>query len=335
MNQVPLRKAMADLLVGEPAAPVSPERALVAGRAARRSRWAKIGASGAVLVVALVVAFPATRSFLAGERAQPGPAKPLEQRTAPYVGYPDSIAVIGIATANGYHTDPAHPGATIPENSWATGTNPQVNSLYQRILAHNNRIKGHRTTLVDPEVVAGEVGQLVDRLVTQSPPPDLVVMQVLDQNMICPASHRDFDQAGRDVVAALRTIQDSAPNTRVFMVSQFGSPTTQIQALTPDERAATGQAFADFSCVIVDPSGQPIPRNLNNFEFAIHGYEAAIKEACDRFPMCGYDEGAFGRTVEAPGDIGPDLSHLSVQGQAKAAAVAWKALQDLGFLPPD
>jgi hypothetical protein len=274
VNQVPLRKAMADLLVGEPAAPVSPERALVAGRAARRSRWAKIGASGAVLVVALVVAFPATRSFLAGDRAQPGPAKPLEQRTAPYVGYPDSIAVIGIATANGYHTDPAHPGATIPENSWATGTNPRVNSLYQRILAHNNRIKGHRTTLVDPEVVAGEV-------------------------------------------------------------SQFGSPTTQIQALTPDERAATGQAFADFSCVIVDPSGQPIPRNLNNFEFAIHGYEAAIKEACDRFPMCGYDEGAFGRTVEAPGDIGPDLSHLSVQGQAKAAAVAWKALQDLGFLPRD
>ena len=33
--------------------------------------------------------------------------------------------------------------------------------------------------------------------------------------------------------------------------------------------------------------------------------------------------------------MGPDFSHLSVQGQAKAAAAAWKALQDAGLIPPD
>lgn len=335
MNQVPLRQAMADLLVGEPATPLNPERALAAGRAARRSRRAKIGASGAVLAVALVAAFPATRSFLVGDRAQPGPAKPQETRTRPYDGYPDSIAVIGIATATGYYSDPARPAATVPENSWVTGTNPQVNSLYQRILAKNERISGHRTVLVDPAVVAGEVGFLVDRVVAQSPPPDLVVLQVLDQNMVCPASDRDFDQARRAMVGALQTLLDEAPNTRAFMVSQFGSPTTFAQALTPQQRAAAGQAFADFTCVPFDLSGKQIQQNLDNFEFAIHGYEAAVKDACARFPMCEYDNGAFGRVVEEPGDLGPDFSHLSVQGQAKAAAVAWKALQDAGYVPRD
>ncbi len=82
--------------------------------------------------------------------------------------------------------------------------------------------------------------------------------------------------------------------------------------------------------------GNVIQDNLDNFEAAIHGYEAAIKSALrDEFTLCAYDEGAFGDTVEAPGDLGPDLSHLSIQGQAKAAAVAWQALQDLKFLPPD
>jgi hypothetical protein len=334
MKEVMLRQAMAELLVGEPRTPVDAERALGAGRAARRTRRAKVGAAGAVLAVAIVAAFPATRSFLVGDRAQPGPAK-LQQRTAQYDGYPDSIAVIGISTANGLSSDPAKPDATVPENSWVTGNNPQVNSLYQRILAHNERIEGHRTLLVDPNVGAGEVGPLALRAVELSPPPDLVVIQMLDQNMACPASPQDLDLARRNLLSALQIIEERAPYTRVFMVSQFGSPTTFVQSLTSDQRVAAGQAFADFTCVPLDPRGKVIQKNLDNFEAATHGYEATVKSACDAFTLCGYDEGAFGRTVEAPGDMGPDLSHLSVQGQAKAAAVAWKALQDIGFLPRD
>jgi hypothetical protein len=334
VNQVNLRQAMAELFVGEPRTPIDVDRALGAGRAARRTRRAKFGAAGAVLTVALVAAFPGTRSFVLGDRAQPGPAQ-LQERKAPYDGYPDSIAVIGVVTANGGYSDPANPGATVPENSWVTGTNPAVNSLYQRILAHNDRIEGNRSRFIDDQVVAAEVLPLAERVVAQSPPPDLVVMQVLDQNMACPASPQDLDLARRNLVQALQFIEERAPYTRVFMVSQFGSPTTYVQSLTLEQRVAAGEAFADFNCVVVDRRGEVIQENLDSFEAAIHGYEATIKGACDEFTLCGYDEGAFGNTVEQPGDIGHDLSHLSIQGQAKAAAVAWKALQDLRFLPAD
>ena len=34
-----------------------------------------------------------------------------------------------------------------PENSWATGTNPAVDSVYLRILARNPKIRGHNVNL--------------------------------------------------------------------------------------------------------------------------------------------------------------------------------------------
>jgi hypothetical protein len=125
VNQVTLKQAMAELLSAEPAAAVDAHRALASGKAARRSRRLKISASGAVLAAALVAAIPASRSFLAGDRATPPAVLPTvtpspPPPTAPYVGYPNSIAVIGHPKAAGYHSDPANLAATIKANSWAT-----------------------------------------------------------------------------------------------------------------------------------------------------------------------------------------------------------------------
>jgi hypothetical protein len=340
VNDVSLKHAMAGLLSGEPAAPVDAHRALARGQAARRSRRLKVSAAGTVLAVALAVAIPGSRSFLVGDRVQPGPAggqklAPLPTRTTPYVGYPDSIAVIGHTTTAGFRSDPAQIGVTITANSWATGTNPQVNSVYRRILARHPAIQGHNINLSDINAVMGGARSQAVQAVGLKPPPDLVVMEVLDYDFDCPAFADKFAEVKSEVVSALQALRRYAPHTRVLVVGQFGSPTTQLQALTPAERAELGRVNEDFSCVILDPQGRTQTTHLSEFEAAIHGYEAAVKAACSQFPMCRYDNGAFGRVVEQPGDMGPDFSHLTVQGQAKAAAVAWKALQDAGFVPPD
>ncbi len=47
------------------------------------------------------------------------------------------VVVIGHSGATGMNSDPAHPGGNAPENSWATGTNPAVNSIYQRLAAQD------------------------------------------------------------------------------------------------------------------------------------------------------------------------------------------------------
>ena len=65
----------------------------------------------------------------------------------------------------------------------------------------------------------------------------------------------------------------------------------------------------------------------------IHRYEAAVATACKAVASCRYDGGAFGRVVDRPEHISTDLVHLSLEGNAKAAAVAWAALKRVGFIP--
>jgi hypothetical protein len=48
---------------------------------------------------------------------------------------------------------------------------------------------------------------------------------------------------------------------------------------------------------------------------------------------CRYDGGAFGRVVDRREWISTDLRHFSLEGNAKAAAVAWSALKRVGFIP--
>jgi hypothetical protein len=61
-------------------------------------------------------------------------------------GYPSSVAVLGHSNATGEGSDPAQPHAVIRANSWATGTNPAVNSVYLRILAKTPRSRATTST---------------------------------------------------------------------------------------------------------------------------------------------------------------------------------------------
>ena len=53
----------------------------------------------------------------------------------------DAIGVIGHSGATGY--DSERQTVDVPANSWITGTNPEVDSIYRRLLAEHPAIKGH------------------------------------------------------------------------------------------------------------------------------------------------------------------------------------------------
>jgi hypothetical protein len=89
------------------------------------------------------------------------PAASSLQPGKPYGGYPDAIVVLGHSGSTGESSDPSRPGVEVRENSWATGTNPDVNSLYRRILAVHPQIKDH-------EVALSKGGATVDDLVDQA-----------------------------------------------------------------------------------------------------------------------------------------------------------------------
>ena len=73
-----------------------------------------------------------------------------ETTTAPApAGDPVGIIAIGHSGLTGENSDPDHPGQKALENSWATGTAPDVNSIYTRLVAARPETEGHVSNMAE------------------------------------------------------------------------------------------------------------------------------------------------------------------------------------------
>jgi GDSL-like lipase/acylhydrolase family protein len=255
------------------------------------------------------------------------PSRPTPKSTP---GYPSSIGVLGHSGATGEGSDPDRPGEEVRANSWATGTNPEVNSLYLRILAKNPAIKGHNLNLAEGGATVDQLVLQAEEAVSGKPKPGLFVIQIMDNDIVCPVSADDLRAFRSTFVSALEELVKGAPESDIFVVSQFGSPATNAKALPAELRTSFGGVGP---CDFLDLDGRLVPKKLARAETAIHGYEAQLKAGCKRFDQCRYDGGAFGRVVDKRHYISSDGNHFSVQGHAKAAAVAWAGMKRAGLVP--
>lgn len=248
------------------------------------------------------------------------------------VAYPDSIAVLGHSGATGESSDPKRPHVEVRANSWATGTNPAVNSVYLRILAKNPRIKGHNLNLAQGGATVSRLLGQAQVAVQERPLPELILVQIMDNDIVCPAAAGDYGSFHAGLRRALQTLTAGAPHSTIFLVSQFGSPGTYARAFPPSERLTIGGGTRP--CDFIDPSGNIVPAKVRTLDRAIHGYENELRATCAQFEQCRYDGGAFGRVIDKRQYISAtDPNHLSIRGHAKAAAVAWTALQRAGIIP--
>jgi len=259
-----------------------------------------------------------------------GSGREATRIAAPSRGWPNAMAIIGHSGSTGEDSDPAQPHVEIRANSWATGTNPAVNSVYQRILAHNPAIRGHNVNLAQGGANIHRIAEQARHAVRLNPSPDLVLIQAIDNDIVCPATKSDFTAFERSMRSVIRGLSRGLPRSKVFVTSQFGSVPTYARALTPTQRKAFG---GTGPCAFLDPAGRLVPKEVDRLERIIHGYEAAARAACRAVARCFDDRGAFGRVVDRNAYITEDLNHFSVKGHAKAAAVAFAAMRRVGALP--
>ena len=168
------------------------------------------------------------------------------------------------------------------------------------------------------------------RAVALEPKPELILIQIMDADIVCPAQESDYAAFRSTFISALKVLARGAPQSSFFVVSQFGSPTTEWKMFSSAERKNIG---GTGPCAFLDPAGRLVPKELARLEGIIHGYEAQLEAACKRFSQCRYDGGAFGRIVNKREYVSSDLNHWSVKGHAKAAAVAWAAMKRAGLVP--
>ena len=81
-------------------------------------------------------------------------------------------------------------------NSWATGTNPEINSVYLRLVHVNPAIEGHANNLATGGADLNALTEQGHALVQLQPQPELVLIASTDNDIACPASNTDFRTYG-------------------------------------------------------------------------------------------------------------------------------------------
>ena len=233
---------------------------------------------------------------------------------------------MGHSGATGYDSNPLHRGTDAPENSWATGSNPAVNSIYRRLLARNPAIEGHAFNVA-------RSGSNVDDLMRQArlavafrPVPDLFLIQSVDNDIQCDGTDaRNYAPFAATLQRTLEFINRRAPKAHIFFVSQWASVanyTTAIEKIPAKRAAESGNG----PCNVFDPSGRLRPAGMASLQKLVDAYHARLASTCARVRNCRYDQGALQRMTVVPQDLTPDANHLSIRGQRKMAAMVWAAL---------
>lgn len=255
-------------------------------------------------------------------------ARALAGAASPAATYPNAIAVIGDAHATGYASDTRHPFQEARANSWATGTNPAVRSIYARLLAVNPAIRGRAFNFASHGATVRDLPSQVRKPITRTIKPELVLVQIMDNDVTCDGKDdtRYADYQAR-VTAALETLAKGLPKARIFAVSDWGTLDSYIKAVQSYGLGARLTHAGKGPCSIFAPkTGKVVQEHVTYVRRITNGYHAAFAAACAAVPACRYDGGAARRIALRPADLAHRYEHLSVQGQAKLAAVEWRAL---------
>lgn len=239
--------------------------------------------------------------------------------------YPDAVAVIGHSGATGVNSDPERPLQDVPKNSWATGANPEVDSVYSRVLALNPAADDGDTNLaVDGSSLPSLLRQ-ARKLTELERAPDLVLVQTVDNDIACDGTDDENLASFADGLSeVLDVLEEGLPDADVVIVSHVSTVQNYAAVAVPQSPL---EFAGDGPCDLVDPAtGQLLPEHVAGFQAIIDAYQAEVDTVCAAHANCRTDEGAASRMVMTEEDLAFDLVHLSVAGHHKLAESVWAAL---------
>lgn len=243
-------------------------------------------------------------------------------------GVPLGIIAIGHSGLTGESSDLSRPGEDARENSWATGTNPKVDSIYMRLVAQRPETKGHVANTAQGGADASQLAGQAQEALSQVPTPALVIIQTIDNDLQCDGHDaQEIHDFGVAVSEALKTITEASPKSRILIVGQPGRPLVK-------DIAAEAKRDPDFKmvmtgpggCTFFSPDGKINEANIAALVHRIEGFEAEQARACAAISGCATDKGVSTKFREVPGER--ILGHLNVHGQARLAALFWPVVAE-------
>ena len=287
------------------------------------------GRRGHLVLVAAVCALMASCSSSGDAGAgTAATTSPSSQATQASDQYPNSIVVLGHSGATGYDSDPKAPETDARQNSWATGDNPEVASIYLRLLALNPAVRGHNTNLAVAGTGVDELAGQADQALATKPLPELFLIQSVDNDIRCDGTDADnYAPFAATLSQVVNKITSAAPKAKILIVSSPWATVQnygQVAAQLPGPRAANS---GTGPCDLFDPSGKPVPAHWRTLEGITLRYLGQLKSVCAKFPTCQYDNDTLYHMKITTADITPsDGAHLTITGLHKQAALEWRVL---------
>ncbi len=262
---------------------------------------------------------------LAGCGSDPEPATSADS-TGPVTRTPelDAIGVIGHSGATGANSK--GDGKDARDNSWATGTNPAVNSVYLRLLADHPALEGHNWNDAESGSDVDSLMFQAETLLAHDPVPDIVLVNSIDNDIECDGNDEANYGAFRTGIDEVLTyLEEGAPGIKVFFV---GQPTDVVEYDDVVSQLPGGidHLTDDGPCGAFTPAGKRDPKAERYLQRLVDAYADLIDEVCVEHEDCATDAGAMQEMPLSAEDLSDDMNHFSVVGLAKEASVAWETL---------
>jgi len=293
-----------------------------------------MGTVGAVAALSLGVlaltacsgeALPATHVAVAA----PVPATAGTPGPGAGPAHPRGLVAIGHSGLTGVYSDPLHPRANALQNSWATGTSPQVDSIYQRLVAALPETAGHAANAAVNGSRASALADQAASALSHVPAPALALIQTIVNDITCDGRDaRRIPVFGTEVRKALDTITTASPMTQIVIVTVVGRPAEQAAVLASDKGASARLAGTHRCSLFIGP-GRVDPTGVAMQTRLVQAYEAEMRRVCAEVPQCHTDGGALASYEHRRQDLAWDLKHYAVSGHRRFAELVWPTVAEV------
>jgi hypothetical protein len=216
----------------------------------------------------------------------------------------------------------------VKANSWATGTNHEVNSIYLRLVAAVPETQGHMANNAEGGASAAMLASQLPSALTTVPAPLLAIIQTVDNDIQCGAANAK--EVGASVAAAIDTIHTASPNTKILIIGQAGRPSVDfVTTLVAAVPAAKAGLTWDDACTFFTADGKINPAGFEKLTASIDAYEAENARVCALVPNCFTDGGVRRTWVDRLELFAADYAHLNVAGQAAEAEQMWPVAEEI------
>jgi lysophospholipase L1-like esterase len=243
------------------------------------------------------------------------------------VVYPNSIAATGDSITRAFNTG-SSAFADAPANSWSTGTNGTVQSLYLRILANNPAINGRNynaarsgAKMVDLAGQAATVNGLQVEYIT-------ILMGANDVCTSSEATMTSVETFRTQFQSAMQTLASGSPNARIYVTSVPNIYNLWSVLKGNSSARATWSFFGICQSMLANPlsTNQTDVARRERVRQRNIDFNTQLQQVCAQYPQCRFDNNAVFNTTFVPSDVSTrDYFHPSLAGQTKLANVTWQA----------